>query len=266
MRFKYWRITVTAACYLWAVPIDDNPIRALQKQFEMEDLSTSPVTKKVLDLLSLAPLVWPFNKIAEKLKGHLAADSIERIRLLLETCAKEILKHAKKLEQFHKTLTEQEAQAREDVSKELLLDAARKAENTRAKERVERIGLILANAVVEPKPTDADEVEELMRVAMELSDRDIEPLRELVRIEGDAVRAQGRIPRYDAHMRWEQGSWGTRVVPELESVFSKLESYGLVSRIPPPNNLNIMADYQNRYVLLQKGTRFVDLIQSLGRT
>jgi len=247
------------------MPIDD-PIRALEQQFEMEDLSTSPVTKKVLDLVSLAPLAWPFNKIAEKLKGHLAADSIERIRLLLETCAKEILKHAKELEQFHKTLTEQEAQVREYVSKELLLDAARKAENTRAKDRVKRIGLILANAVVEPKPTDADEVEELMRVAMELSDRDIEPLRELARIEGDAVRAQGRIPRYDAHMRWEQCSWGTRVVPELESVFSKLESYGLVSRIPPPNNLNIMADYQNRYVLLQKGTRFVDLIQSLART
>lgn len=27
-----------------------------------------------------------------------------------------------------------------------------------------------------------------------------------------------------------------------------------------------MADYQHRYVLLQKGTRFVDLIQSLART
>jgi hypothetical protein len=148
----------------------------------------------------------------------------------------------------------------------LLLDAARKAENTRAKARVKRIGLILANAVVEPKPTDADEIEEMMRVATELSDRDIEPLRELVRIEGDAVRAQGRVARYDAHTRWEQGSWGTRIVPELDSVFSKLESYGLVSRIPPPNNLNILADYQNRYVLLPKGARFVDLVQSLAKT
>jgi hypothetical protein len=247
------------------VPIDD-PTRALEKHFEMEDLSASPVTKKLLHIVSLLPPVWPFDKIAEYLKNHLAADSEERIRLMLETCVDEIRRHEAELELFRRTKGEQQSQAREEVSRELLLDAARKAENTRAKARVKRIGLILANAVVEPKPTDADEIEEMMRVATELSDRDIEPLRELVRIEGDAVRVQGRVARYDAHARWEQGSWGTRIVPELDSVFSKLESYGLVSRIPPPNNLNIMADYQNRYVLLPKGARFVDLVQSLAKT
>ena len=50
--------------------------------------------------------------------------------------------------------------------------------------------------------------------------------------------------------------------PELDSVFSKLESYGLVTRLAPPNNQNIMADIQNRYALLPKGLRFVDLIKS----
>src|ERR1700737_4642200 len=159
----------------------DDPIRALEQRFEMEDLSSSPVTKKVLHLVSLFPLIWPFNKLAETLKGHLAADAVERIRMMLETCVNEISKHTKELEQFRKTISEQEAQAREEVSRELLLDAARKAENTRAKERVKRIGLILANAVVEPKQTDADEIEEMMRVATELSDRDIQFLRELVR-------------------------------------------------------------------------------------
>ncbi len=152
----------------------DDPIRALEQQFEMEDLSVSPVTKKVVHLVSLFPLGWPFNKLAEKMKGHLYLDSIERIRLMLETCANEIAKHAKALEQLHKTISEPEAQAREELSRALILDAARKAENTRAKERVKRLGLILANAVVEPKPVDADEVEEMMRLAMEMSDRDIE--------------------------------------------------------------------------------------------
>ena len=157
-----------------------------------------------------------------------------------------------------------QAQAREEVARQLLLDAARKAENTRAKDRVKRIGLILANVVTEQRQTDADEVEEMMRIAMELSDRDIQPLRELVRVEGPTVQAQGRLERYDAHTRWEQGSWGTRVDSELDSVFSKLESYGLVSRIPPPNNLNITADFQNRYVLLRKRLRFVNLIRSVA--
>jgi hypothetical protein len=103
--------------------------------------------------------------------------------------------------------------------------------------------------------------EEMMRVAMELSDHDIEFLRELVRIESSLFQTQDHIPRYDAYTKWEQGRWGDRIDPEIDSVFSKLESYGLVARLAPPNNLNILADFQNRYVLLKKGLRFVTLIR-----
>jgi len=82
--------------------------------------------------------------------------------------------------------------------------------------------------------------------------------------EPDHFRAAVRcgIPRHAAHVKWIEGPWGERVDPELDSVFNKLESYGLVSKIAPPNNFNIMADYQNRFVLLPKGTRFVALIKS----
>ena len=67
-----------------------------------------------------------------------------------------------------------------------------------------------------------------MRVAMELSDRDITFLGELKRIEGDMLQTKDHIPRYEAHMKWEHGFWGTQIDPEIDSVFSKLESYGLV--------------------------------------
>lgn len=248
------------------MPIDANPIDALKHQFEMEDLSASPVTGRILQIASSIPLVSPLDKIVEWLKKHLAVDAAERDRLMLETIAAEVVKHGEELQRTRQIPTDRAPEMSEEVLGPLLVDAARKAESTRAKERVRRIGLILANAVIETSPTDADEIEELMRVATELSDRDVELLRELVRIEGDAVRTQGRIPRYDAHMRWEQGWWGTQVLPELDSVFSKLESYGLVSRIAPPNNQNIMSDYQNRYVLLPKGVRFVALIKSRTAT
>ena len=105
-------------------------------------------------------------------------------------------------------------------------------------------------------------LEEMMRVAMEVSDRDIVYLRELVKIEGSQLANRDHIPRYDAHTAWINGFWGDRVVPEVDSVFQKLESYGLVTRTAPPNNQNIMADIQNRYVLLPKGLRFVNLIKS----
>ena len=245
------------------MPIDDNPIEALKLQYEMEDLSTSPVTGRVLKIALSLPLIpTPIKKAIEWLQKRIATDAAERDRLMVETIAAEVIKHGEELERAKKVVTDQTSRMSEEVLGPLLVDGARKAENTRAKERVRRIGLILANAMIETSPSDADEIAEMMRVATELSDRDVELLRELVRIEGDAVRTQGRIPRYDAHMRWEQAWWGTRVLPELDSVFSKLESYGLVSRIAPPNNQNIMADYQNRYVLLPKGARFVTLIKS----
>jgi hypothetical protein len=247
------------------MPSDDHPFDALEKQFEMENLSTSSVARAVLGIASLVPFKWPFDKAVEALKGHLAADSLSRIRLMLAACMAEVRKYDDQIRELHDAKTNQHPEVRERISKELLLDAARKAESTRAEERVKRIGVILANAVVGLKIPDADETEEMMRVAMELSDRDIEFLKELVRIEGSLLQARAHIPRYDAHQRWEQGFWGDRVDPEVDSVFSKLESYGLVVRIPPPNNLNITADFQNRYVLLKKGTRFVALVREAAK-
>jgi hypothetical protein len=243
------------------MPADDNPFDALERQLQMEDMPVSPVTKAVLKIGSLLPTAWPVSKAIEVLKGHLAADSLNRIHLMLETCVSEVRRHDNEIGRLRAAATAEESQAREEVSRELLLDAARKAESTRAKERVKRIGLILANALVESKPTDADEVEEMMRIATEVSDSDIVYLRELAKIEEPLLQAHNHIPRYDAHMKWEQGFWGDRVDPEIDSIFSKLESYGLVARLAPPNNLNIMADFQNRYVLLKKGLRFVTLIR-----
>jgi hypothetical protein len=232
------------------MPIDDR-LGALEKQFQMEDLSASTGGKVALELASLAPLPWPFSKIIERLKARLVAEETERIRLMLTVCVSEVRKHETDLNRMP---------APEEFV-ELLSDAARKAEATRAKERVKRIALILANAMVESKPTDADEIEEMMRVAMDVSDTDLKYLAELIRIEAAQLAAQDHIARFDAHMIWEKGFWGTRIVPEIDSVFSKLESYGLVARIPPPSNLTISADFQNRYVLLKKGLRFAELIR-----
>ena len=242
--------------------IDDDPIIALERQFEMENLSVSPVTKAVLAVSSYFTLVWPVNKAVDTIKNHLSADSLERIRLLVETLANEIRGHDAELKRLQEKLPTADAAIREEVSRELLIDASRKASRNRSKDRISRIGVILTNGIVQPEFIDADEIEEMMRIAVELSDREVDFLRELIRIEGEALQAQDHLPRYDAYTRWEQGRWGASIDPEIDSVFSKLESYGLVARLAPPSNLNIMADFQNRYVLLKKGLRFSRLAKS----
>lgn len=243
------------------MPADDHPFDALEKQLQMEDVFLSPVTGVVLRILEASPTPWPFNKAVEMIRGRLSLDSTERIRLMLETCMAEVRRHDSLINELYDRMNADGQRAREEATKELVLDAARKAEGTRAKERVRRIGHILANAIVEPNPADADEAEEMMRIAVDLSDNDVKFLRELIRIEGDVLQNQKYIPLYDARQRWEQGFWGTGIDPAIDSVFSKLESFGLVVRIAPPNTLNAMADYQNRYVLLKKGARFAALIR-----
>ncbi len=249
------------------MPADDFSFDALRHQFDLEDTSASPVNKAILSVLSSVPselLPWPIDKAVEKIKERLGADSLDRIRVMLETCMEEVRRHDTELKRLREDTSADEQAKRTEAMKELLLDAARRAEATRAMERVKRIGTILAHAAVEPKPIDAEEIEEMMRIAMNLGDRDTEYLGELVRIEGAMVRDKGRAERQSAYRQWELGFWGPRLDPEIDSVFSKLESYGLVSRIPPPNNLNISADIQNRYVLLEKGLRFSDLMKRQG--
>src|ERR1700693_2925496 len=65
-------------------------------------------------------------------------------------------------------------------------------------------------------------------------------------------------PPATAYDHWESGFWGTQPNPDLDSAFSKLESYGLVPRTGPPNNLNIFTDFQNWFALLPKGLRFAE--------
>ena len=56
--------------------IDDNPIKAVKRQFEMEDLATSPVTGRVLEVVSKLALVAPLDKAVEFLKRHAVVEQV----------------------------------------------------------------------------------------------------------------------------------------------------------------------------------------------
>jgi hypothetical protein len=241
--------------------IDDSPIDRLKHQFEMEDLAKSPVTEVVAKIVA-AVVPGVMKAGAEKFVEHLASQNQERRDLLLEAVANEAKRCAAEVDRLVGLIDEHIKRTRLGTIVELSLDAVRKAQETRAKDRIQRIALILFNgALITPTVADADEVEEMMRIAMNLTANDVSHLRELVRIQGSQLTGQSHIPRFDAHESFRNGNWGDKIIPEVDSTFLKLESFGLVSRIPPANNQNIMADIQNRFALLPKGLRFVELIK-----
>ena len=241
---------------------DDLPYDALRKQFELEDAPVSPVSRILFKWLAKVPTPPPFDKLFRALKDRHSEQSTERAELLFETVMNELRRVTNLAETVYERMSAKELENRADAVRDLMLDGARRAEETRSHDRIRRIAMILAGTLLSSEPIDGDNVEEMMRVAMELSDQDVRSLKELVRIMGGPVAERGRIERQSAHSFWERGAWGTRIDPNIDSAFSKLESYGLVSRIPPPNNLNISADFQNRYALLRKGLQFTEMIKS----
>jgi len=238
----------------------DDPLDALEKQLELEESSSSSIAKRLISILEATPgKGWFMDAIIRAIAQAGKADDRHKSEVLISTLFSELRRLNSAVESLRDSSGDQSS--RIEAASNLLLDGFRKALATRSLDRVKRIGTILAHGMVEPLPIDEDEIEEMMRVATELTDEDVRYLGELVDLEGGIVRASGRLDRYSAHTQWERGPWGTRIESRLDSSFSKLESYGLVSRIAPPNNLNIGADFQNRYVLLKKGLRFADLIK-----
>ncbi|HEV2136461.1 MAG TPA: hypothetical protein VGR47_19715 [Terracidiphilus sp.] len=242
----------------------DDPIEALGKLLELENASNSDISRAMLTALELSPLPWPLSAAVSGLGTLIDNDRYDRLKIYVQTVATVMKALQKQYEQQHqqvnRRLDELEAAQRAASTLRLLTEGARRVSSTRSATRVERIGIILARGVMEEKTPDEDEIEEMMRTARELTELEIDYLRELVRIYGEVVKQKGRVDRYTAYQFWVKGRWGDRTNPEIDSACSKLESFGLVASIPGNNTLNVMADIQNRYVLLLKGLRFAELI------
>lgn len=247
----------------------DDPISALKRQLEFEELSATPyvgnlstVLSMLLSLLKADPVSVHAIGAIEKLR---AKDEQHRLAVLLETFEQEFARLNADVEAMLVKFSPAERERTAATMIGLIADASRKAAATRSDERVKRIATILAHGLAALRINEADEIDEMMRIAMELTDTDVDYLGKLVQLEGSIVKTDGRITRYEALRRWEQSAWGNRNDPEVEGIFAKLEGYGLVWRLPSPNNMNTMADIMNQYSLLAKGLRFVELIDAQAR-
>jgi hypothetical protein len=240
----------------------DDPEAALKRRFEFEDASSVPFVGLLLSLLTAAAGSLPIG-LLETLR---AKDDQHRVTVMLETLSEEIQRLNANVSALlnGQTPAEQERTAHTIIV--LVTDGIRKASATRSEQRVKRIATILAHGLAALKTQEADEIDEMMRIAMELTDHDIDYLRRLVLMEGEIVRTQGRINRYVAFQRWGSSDLKRRNDPEVEGTYAKLEGYGLVWRLPSQNNMNVMADIMNGYGLPAKGLRFVDLIEASDRS
>jgi len=235
------------------VAIDDriDAAQAVVKAEVRDSVFVPPFLQKVVALLPS-----PFGKFVSTALSTFAADRLGQIEYLLEVFAGEI----KRLRIDLDALTEDQRRQFDLNQPGLLRDAAQRASTSRTRLRVRWLGHILAHGIVPTEPgADPDSIEELLRVAMELTPNDVLVLREIYMRQQELIAP---LRASDASLASLPVSFMTNQmhnfkVPgigdiELQSIFQKLMNSGMISRVPDSRDFG-----DHRFLMLYKGYDFV---------
>ena len=253
------------------MPIDD-PISALQAANATDDRQRSPVSHLAKPFLTIARLLAPpgvgvtlggIQAAVEWLSGR----EEENRQVLVDAIAEEVKYCNSRIQQLV-AASEVHRRFMEDEMPGLVLDALRRAERTRSKERISRLGRILVRAAEFGPRDSADYVEEMMRVALELTGRDVALLRELLAV--SPIRFSRQLNRCfggSAQSAWLRIQWEQigLSVQDVESICGKLLSFGLVAALEM-NHSPVLGEQRNTYELLQKGKVLLEYIRSEAET
>jgi hypothetical protein len=157
----------------------------------------------------------------------------------------------------------------------LLADADHKARVTRGRDRVKRIAVILSDSARRPDQP-SDEAEDLMRVAMSLTDLEVTVLAELVKQQEPYFNSDsGRANYDDVNRYWagadRHGYQQRNRMPavtlgisegELQTACAKLQSFGLVVQIDRSSTFGVLG--LPPFSTLSRGIKFVESIKSFA--
>jgi hypothetical protein len=266
----------------------DSPIDQALSQIEAERRDTNPAierfvsTRPFLRFAAAAVGAFARGSLAELVStihdftDALSKDRSEYLLGVVVTEIRDLTERFESLERSHQEYLDRDWPG-------LLLDAERKARETRTRQKIERIGKIAGNAARSPEPLD--KTEELMRIAMALDDSDVQVLAELVRGQRVGFDPElGGVPGELVNNYWRSGSATPDAGPslrpkrpgrisavanrldipegELQATCAKLQAYGLVVQVER-NNVKVGLGAVP-YSVLARGFEFIDSIKSLG--
>ena len=249
----------------------EDPISALQSLNASDNRQRSPVSRLAKPFLAIVKLFTPpggeftFGGI-EAAVDWLGRREEENRQELVEVLAEELKYRGSQIEQIMAESQEHRRFMAEDMPG-LVLDALRRAEQTRAKDRIHRLARILVHAAEVGPQDGADYPEEMMRIALELMDRDVLVLREIYRALASSVvgGSRGATPHTTALQQWRNITGRLSMTEgEVLSTCLKMEGYGLVRRAEDRSKNNL-SDEPLAFGLLHKGKDFVEYLQSAAK-
>ncbi len=234
----------------------DDRIDAAKAQIAADERALSPVTEMLAEVMDSIPLLKeiPILKFVERKKQ-------ENQKYLLDVLTSEMKKISADIGELDK---EHQRFVKEDFIP-LVLDGLKKAESTRARQRIEHIGKILAYALEQGPAKSPDDTEEMMRIAMDLDDNDVRVLREIVRVQAALLQSsQSKIAAMDpANDAWRDNPPRLEGISDgtIQSICAKLQSYGLITAVE--RNAGKVGPNVIPYGLLHKGVDFVTYIRGV---
>jgi len=255
----------------------DDPLDAAEQQIAAEVRASSPLAKYIPDIAVLSGFIpsgifgMDFVKNGLKAAGlYVSRLQADRRQCLMDALAEELRRVRAKLE--HLDEAHQRFCREEWVP--LVIDGLQKAEQTISQDRVRRIAAILGHAIEAGPAKPASTAEEMMRIAMLLSDQEVLILRTLH--DGQIATYnphQGRVSREEVNDFWRLTDPGHRSYGEpehktlrqfpagkLNGICAKLQSLGLVAQVER-NNFKLGPDVVP-YGILSNTVEFVEYVRS----
>ncbi|HLG98283.1 MAG TPA: hypothetical protein VKX49_18350 [Bryobacteraceae bacterium] len=245
----------------------DDPISALEELNRSDELLRSPLWRFSSQFLQIVKLLSPpgivpgtleiaaqwFDRRAESNREEFAKVFAGEIRYCRDN--------------VQKLLCENEAQRRfvEDELPGLTLDALRRAEQCRTKERIGRLARILTHAASKGSHDGADRIEDMMSVAARLPELDLLVLKHAtLEYRTETSSHPQEAQRAVAERAWRRVPHKTKCAiseDELITIGSRLESFGLATQVETGREWELPV-----FRPLEYGYRFIEYIQSSGTT
>ncbi|HEX4808801.1 MAG TPA: hypothetical protein VH325_07725 [Bryobacteraceae bacterium] len=249
------------------MPADD-PISALEVLDASDERQRSPISRFSKPFLEIVKMLAPpgaefalggLEIALDWLKGRAESSRQEFVSVFaaeIKWCGANI----------QKLIADNEAQRRfvEGELPGLTVDALRRAEQCRAKERIARLARILSHAAEVGARDGADSIEDMMAIATGLSERDVLILSHAtieyhVEVSTHAQEAQRAV----AERAWRRIPGKAKCTiseDELVTTGSRLESFGLVTRVETGQPWQ-----PSVFRPLEFGDKFIEYIRSASR-
>ena len=255
----------------------DSPIEQVEALIASDERQRSGVLSPTTSVLKLFNSIPVLREMIGSVTQPLAvvADLLQRWRqenvsLLLDTVADEV----KRLNRDVASLSTEHQKFIGEEWVKLVVDGMAKAQQTRAKERIVRMGKALTYAFNEGDKQSPDLTEEMLRVAMSLDDDDIRILAWLCDgMKDKFIASAGRVDDESVNNFWGRVSadgrtaaGGEPAVPEglsigdAVSACAKLQSFGLLVQVR--QNSAKVSPATLPFGPLKKGYEFLDYVRN----